>query len=102
MSTATIQDVPLLIGGRFQKSKSSRTGKVFNPSTGQEIARAPLCPADEVDAAVQAAAKALPEWSETPAVDRARLMFRYHALLEKHAEEIARLVTREHGKTLAE
>ena len=51
---------------------------------------------------VEAAAAALPAWSETPVVERARLMFRFRALLEQNFEELAALVTREHGKTLAE
>src|SRR5262249_48709852 len=45
---------------------------------------------------------ALPAWAETPAVERARVMFRFRELLTRHAEELARSVTREHGKTLAE
>ena len=58
--------------------------------------------AEETDAVVQAAADALPGWSETPIVERARVMFRFRALLEEHFEELAALLTREHGKTLAE
>ena len=99
MSTDT---VPLLIAGRWQTSKSDRTGPVHNPSTGEVIARTPFCTAAEVDAAVQAAAAALPEWAETPAVDRARFLFRYRDKLEQNTEELAKLVTREHGKTLSE
>ena len=56
----------------------------------------------DVDRAVQAAAAALPAWAETPAVERARVMFRFRELLARHADELARLVTREHGKTLGE
>jgi malonate-semialdehyde dehydrogenase (acetylating) / methylmalonate-semialdehyde dehydrogenase len=55
-----------------------------------------------VDRVVRAAARAQPDWGETPPVDRARLMFRYRDRLERHAEDLAALVTREHGKTLAE
>ena len=66
------------------------------------IAKVPFCTAAEVDAVVQAAATALPAWAETPAVDRARVLFRFRDKLEKHTDELARLVTREHGKTLAE
>ncbi len=66
------------------------------------IARVPFCTAEEVDRAVQAAAAALPAWAETPVVERARVMFRFRDKLAAHAEELANLVTREHGKTLAE
>ncbi len=61
-----------------------------------------MCGSREVDMAVRSAQAALPDWSETPVVERARLMFRYVHLLEKHFEELSQLVTREHGKTLEE
>lgn len=102
MTQATLTDVPLLIAGRWRTIDAERHGDVFNPSTGKPIARTPLCPADVADEAVAAAKAALPAWSETPAVDRARVMFSYRQLMEQHYEELAALVTREHGKTLAE
>jgi malonate-semialdehyde dehydrogenase (acetylating)/methylmalonate-semialdehyde dehydrogenase len=103
MSTTTATDtVPLLIAGRWRPARSDRAGSVYNPSTGRVIARVPFATASEVDEAVRAAAKALPAWAETPAVDRARLLFRYREKLDKHADELAKLVTREHGKTSAE
>jgi malonate-semialdehyde dehydrogenase (acetylating)/methylmalonate-semialdehyde dehydrogenase len=95
-------DVPLLIGGRFEQSSSSRHGEVFNPSTGKVLARVPLCTASEIDRAVQAAADALPSWAETPAVERARVMFRFREKMQARFDELAALVTREHGKTAAE
>src|SRR5262245_19174851 len=95
-------EVKLLIGGQWRASKASRWGEVFNPSRGKAIAKVPLCGAEEVDAAVQAAVGALPHWAETPVVERARVMFRFRELIGKHFEELAALVTREHGKTIAE
>ena len=62
----------------------------------------PFATAEQTGQVVEAAAAALPAWSETPVVERARLMFRFRTLLEQHFEELAALVTREHGKTLAE
>jgi malonate-semialdehyde dehydrogenase (acetylating)/methylmalonate-semialdehyde dehydrogenase len=94
--------VPYLIEGRLETSVSERVGEVFNPSTGRVQAEVPFCTADEIDQAVRSAAKAFPAWSETPAVDRARIMFRFHDRLQARIEELAALVTREHGKTLAE
>jgi len=99
---ATVEQVKILVAGRFEPGSSSRFGKVYNPSTGHVIAQVPLCTAVDVDRAVKAAAAALPRWAETPVVERARVMFRFRDLLARHAEELARLVTREHGKTLAE
>ncbi len=96
------ETVPILSGGKWNEVKSKRAGDVYNPSTGQVIARVPFATAEQTGQVVEAAAAALPEWSETPVVERARLMFRFRTLLEKHFEELSALVTREHGKTLAE
>src|SRR5262245_12595197 len=98
----SLESVPNLIGGRFQPSASDRRGEVFNPSTGKVQATVPFCTTEEIDKAVQAAAAALPTWSDTPAVDRARIMFRFREKLQARFEELAALVTREHGKTLGE
>ena len=94
--------VPHYIGGRWLTSSATEFVPVHNPARGTVIARTPLASKAEVDAAVQAAAKAFPEWSETPPVVRARKMFTFKQLLEQHFEEIARIVTTEHGKTLDE
>lgn len=93
---------PLFIGGNWTGAADAATEPVFNPSDGSVIARTPMCGASEVDAAVRAAREALSDWSATPVVDRARILFRYVHLLEAHFEELSRLVTREHGKTLEE
>jgi malonate-semialdehyde dehydrogenase (acetylating)/methylmalonate-semialdehyde dehydrogenase len=105
MATATqtkVDTLPILRGGKWIEPKAARFGEVFNPSTGQVIARVPLCDAKQTGEVVEAAAAALPDWAETPVIERARVMFRFRALLEKNFEELAALVTREHGKTLAE
>ncbi|SRR5579875_115573 len=92
----------MLVGGQWVDSKATEFGDVTNPSTGEVIARVPMCGADDVDAAVQAAHAAALEWKEVPVVERARLMFKFKNKLEENCEEIARTVTREHGKTLPE
>lgn len=103
MSIASSLDViPSLIGSDWRQGDSERAGDVYNPSTGEPIARVPFCTSATAAAAVEAAAAALPSWAETPAVDRARVMFRYRHLLADQFEELAALVTREHGKTLPE
>jgi malonate-semialdehyde dehydrogenase (acetylating)/methylmalonate-semialdehyde dehydrogenase len=107
MSTATPAGsrparIPLLIGGRLEASVSGRVGEVFNPSTGRVQAEVPYCSAAEIDRAVRSAVEAFPAWSETPAVDRARVMFRFRERLQAHFDELAALVTREHGKTIGE
>ena len=75
---------------------------MHNPATGDVIAKTPLSTGADVDAAVAAAKKAFPAWRDTPVMTRARAMFRFRELLEENVEQIARTVTREHGKTLDE
>jgi malonate-semialdehyde dehydrogenase (acetylating) / methylmalonate-semialdehyde dehydrogenase len=99
MHPATCQ---LWIGGEWSRPSDIATTPVHNPSTGEVIAETPLCTAKEVDDAVQAAAAAFPGWWETPPTDRARIFFRFKALLEENFEELVRCNTREHGKTLVE
>ena len=101
-SSASFDSIPSLIHGEWQPGQSESQAQVYNPSTGQVIAQAPLCTAEQASSAVESAASALPAWSATPVVERARLMFRFLALMEQHFEELSALVTREHGKTLGE
>ena len=102
MATATLDTIPALIGGEWRIGAAERTADVYNPSTGEVIARVPLMTAEETGDVVAAAAAALPDWASTPAVERARIMFQFRHLVAKHFEELAALVTREHGKTLPE
>jgi malonate-semialdehyde dehydrogenase (acetylating)/methylmalonate-semialdehyde dehydrogenase len=92
----------MLHNGRWAQSASLRRTDVYNPSIGEVIATVPLASAAEVDQIVQSAAEALPSWSATPVVDRCRLLFRFRELLSQRFEEVARMVTREHGKTIVE
>jgi malonate-semialdehyde dehydrogenase (acetylating)/methylmalonate-semialdehyde dehydrogenase len=87
------------IGGKLIPVGTSNYTSVYNPSRGEVIAQAPESDAKTVDQAVQAARLACPAWAETPVVERARVMFRFVHLLEANFDELARLVTREHGKT---
>src|SRR5438132_12926834 len=75
---------------------------VYNPATEEVLDEVPLAGPTEVTQAAAAAAEAYVGWSQTPVMERPRLMFRYKALLEEHCEELAGLVTRHHGKTLDE
>ena len=88
-----------LIGGQKVASVSGRTQPVFNPATGEEIDQLGLSSADEVAAAVESAAAAFPAWSATPPLKRASIMFRFNELLINHADDVAREISREHGKT---
>ncbi len=99
---AAVERVPLLIGGEWTAVTGVAAAPVHNPSVGEVIAETPLCGSTVVDQAVQAAAAAFPTWMETPPVERARFLFRLKVMLEDRFDELARSVTREHGKTLAE
>jgi malonate-semialdehyde dehydrogenase (acetylating)/methylmalonate-semialdehyde dehydrogenase len=90
------------VGGRWVESRAREFLDVYNPARGEVIAQTPLSTAEDVDAAVLAAKKAFPAWRDTPAVVRARTLFRFRQLLEENFEELSRTVTIEHGKTIAE
>jgi len=92
----------MLLDGHFAVTEANHYELVYNPSNGKSIGRTPLCDRLVVDQVVESAYRAMPKWAATPVVDRARIFFHYHALLEKHFDELAVIVTREHGKTLAE
>ena len=101
MST-TAEVLQNYVGGKWIPAQAKEYVDVHNPAVGSVIAKTPLSTRADLDAAVQAAAKAFPAWRDTPVVQRARTMFRFVHLLEQHAEEIARTVTTEHGKTIDE
>ncbi|MBI2832021.1 MAG: CoA-acylating methylmalonate-semialdehyde dehydrogenase [Chloroflexi bacterium] len=90
------------INGEWLDSESSRILDVVNPATGKTIARVPDSTQAEVDAAVRAAKEAFPAWRQTPPVTRTRYLFRLKGLLEEHFEELSRIQTQEHGKTIDE
>ncbi len=75
---------------------------IHNPATGELISKVPLSTASAVDDAVQAAQAAFPEWAALPAKERVQVFYRYRNLLEKHADDLAALLSEENGKTLGE
>jgi malonate-semialdehyde dehydrogenase (acetylating) / methylmalonate-semialdehyde dehydrogenase len=101
-SEARVRALSHFIDGRTVAGNSDRFGDVFNPALGAVAARVPLASADEVGAAVAAAKAAFPAWSETAPIKRARVMFRFKQLLDEHHDELAELITREHGKVFSD
>ncbi len=75
---------------------------VVNPATGKVIGKVPISTQEEIKQAVEAAQRAFPEWRRTPPLERARCMFRLKVLMEEHFEELSRIQTMEHGKTIDE
>jgi malonate-semialdehyde dehydrogenase (acetylating)/methylmalonate-semialdehyde dehydrogenase len=90
------------INGQQVEGTSGRYGDVFNPTIGEVTARVPLASADETARAIEVAAAAFPAWRDTPPLRRARVLFRFKELLDKHLDELAELVSAEHGKVLSD
>jgi malonate-semialdehyde dehydrogenase (acetylating)/methylmalonate-semialdehyde dehydrogenase len=99
MSTANIDHY---IGGRVVAGTSSRAQDVFNPATGAVSGHVALANAAEVGAAVAAAQAAFPAWADTPPIRRARVLFKFLELLNHHKDDLARLITAEHGKVFTD
>ena len=91
------------IGGQpVAPSPGSRRAPVFNPATGEVAREVGFASAGDVDAAVQAAVAAAPAWAATPALRRARVMFRFKEIVERRADELAAAITAEHGKVFSD
>ena len=102
LETIQLETIQNAIGGRKVTSTSARTTAVFNPATGEQSAILPLSEIAEVNAAVAAAKQASVEWGNTPPMKRVKPMFKFKELLERHANDIARAISKEHGKTHAD
>jgi malonate-semialdehyde dehydrogenase (acetylating) / methylmalonate-semialdehyde dehydrogenase len=90
------------VDGKRVAGKSGRFGDVFNPTTGELSARAPLAAASEVQAAIANAEAAFPAWAAQSPQARARIMFRFKELVEKNMDELALMIASEHGKVIAD
>ncbi|NQW80617.1 MAG: CoA-acylating methylmalonate-semialdehyde dehydrogenase [Polaromonas sp.] len=90
------------VNGRLVAGASVRQQDVFNPATGAVTARVALANAADVNAAVVAAKAAFPAWSDTPPIRRARVMFKFLELLNQHKDQLAHLITAEHGKVFTD
>lgn len=85
-------------GGKWITSQTEKYMDVYNPSTGEVIAKAPCCTQDEVETAIQAAKKAFPQWSSTPILKRVQILYRLRELLVEHLDELTELCATENGK----
>jgi malonate-semialdehyde dehydrogenase (acetylating)/methylmalonate-semialdehyde dehydrogenase len=100
VTTVQLRTIQHRIGGRETAGASTRTGPVWDPATGEQQAEVLLAERADVDAAVQAAKRAFETWGDVSLTRRARVMFAFRALVEKHTNDIARIVASEHGKVL--
>src|SRR6202165_1520589 len=97
-----MRDIGHFIGGQEVKGSSGRAGDVFNPNTGEVQARVALASKSEGEQAIADAAAAQPAWGATNPQRRARVMFRFLELVQKEYDELAALLSSEHGKTFAD
>ncbi len=99
--TAELSEVKNYIDGKFERS-SQQSMDVLSPLDGSKISSLPLSTTQDVDDAVQAAKRAFPKWSGMTIKERVQIFFRYRSLLEKHMDELTKLVQLENGKTYGE
>jgi malonate-semialdehyde dehydrogenase (acetylating)/methylmalonate-semialdehyde dehydrogenase len=102
MTNLSIARIGHYINGRVVGSTSGRQQEVFNPATGDVSAQVELASVAEVDAAVAAASAAAPAWADTAPLKRARILFKFKELIDKHHNDLAAAITREHGKVLSD
>ncbi|MGH8860079.1 MAG: aldehyde dehydrogenase family protein, partial [Jatrophihabitantaceae bacterium] len=90
------------IDGRITAGTSGRSAPVYNPATGLQSGEVDLAGRAEVDAAVAAAKAALPDWRRTSLSRRSGVLFAFRQLLHDNADELAKILTSEHGKVLSD
>ena len=90
------------LNGQHIAGQSQRTSPVYNPATGEQSAQVALASAGETRDAVRIADEAFVAWSKTSPLKRARILFKFKALVEEHTDELARLISSEHGKVFSD
>ncbi|WP_099221767.1 methylmalonate-semialdehyde dehydrogenase [Listeria costaricensis] len=90
------------IGGKWVESNTDKYEDVYNPATGEVICQVPISTRAELDAAAEIAQSAFEKWSKVAVPRRARILFNFQQLLQKHKTELAKLITIENGKNLSE
>src|SRR5438309_4761972 len=104
MNTAVITETKIqnYVNGKWTESNAREWLDVVNPATGETLAKVPLSDAGDIGAAIESAAAAFPEWRRTPPEDRIQPLFKLKQLLERHIDDLGRIITQENGKTFAE
>src|ERR1700720_2673315 len=97
-----MRDIGHFIGGKEVKGASGRQGDVFNPNTGEVAAKVALASKTEMEKAIANAEAAFPAWAATNPQRRARVMFKFLELIQSEFDDLARLLSSEHGKTVAD
>ena len=94
--------IPHFINGARLEGRGGRTAPVFNPAFGEQTSVVALAGREDVDAAVSAAKRSFAGWANTPALRRARILNRFLRILDENTDELARIITAEHGKVLSD
>ena len=90
------------INGKIYSDSKSRKGPIFNPAIGEQIAEVELASKATVEKAIESSSKAFLRWSKTTPISRSRILSKYKDLLVKNMEELAVMVSEQHGKTIAD
>src|SRR5690625_4632632 len=100
--TSNREEIAQYIGGAHMVRNGCRTQPIYNPATGAISGHVRLGSAQDVDGAVASAQAAVPAWADTPPIRRARVLFKFLELLNRHKDELAALITAEHGKVFTD
>ena len=92
--------LPHWIDGKPSSTPAARVGDIFNPATGRKIAEVAYADDDQTDVAIESARIASLAWAQVPAPRRSQVFFRFRSLLAESADELAEMISLEHGKTL--
>ncbi len=95
-------DVIHFVSGERYAGSGTRSQAVFNPATGTVARQVRLGTVEDVDAAVASSLAAFPKWADTPPIRRARVMLKFLELMNQHKDELAAIITAEHGKVLSD
>ncbi len=98
MIATNVKTLSYFAGGEALQSKSGKYADVFDPSTGEVLAQTPLCTEEEVARAIQCAKEAFPGWCNTPAIKRTQVLYNFRNLIDRHLDELTRMVCAENGK----
>ena len=97
-----MHEIGHFIGGKPVGGTSGRSGEVFNPNTGEVQAKVSFADKSEVEAAIANAEAAQPAWAATNPQRRARVLFKFLELVQREFDSLAKLLSSEHGKTIAD
>ena len=97
-----MSDIPHYIDGKRVSGSGTRAGDIFNPATGEKVRTVGFASIGDIDAAVASAAKAFPGWAATPPLTRARVLFKFLELVAREHDNIARVISEEHGKVFSD